>query len=123
MLELIEFGPSKNFSGKAPCDTPMVTVSRIGQVVFNKKAIDSFNFKHEEMILICQGVKDKKKWYFKKVTHGGFVLRIKKDGKNMLFVSKVITSKILLSLNTEKTTRFAIKPDLIDGCYWEIETN
>jgi hypothetical protein len=61
-MKFIEFGPTKNYAGKTPCDTPMITISRIGQIVLNEKAIETLKLKIGDMILLCQDADNKKHW-------------------------------------------------------------
>ena len=119
-MKFIEFGPSKNYAGKTPCDTPVITISRIGHVVLNPKAAEVMKLKNGDMIYLCQDESNKKQWAIKKTISGGFTLRQPKGKPYLLFMNKQITEKILMSHNTAKTERLIIG-DLIEGGYYPIK--
>jgi bifunctional DNA-binding transcriptional regulator/antitoxin component of YhaV-PrlF toxin-antitoxin module len=120
-MNFIEFGPQKFYAGKAPCETPMVTISRIGQIILNEKAVELLKVKPGDNVLVCQDADNKKSWAIKRTKSGGFVLRtIKKDKTPLLFRNKFIVEKILLSHNSSKTEKLPIG-DFIEGGYWPIE--
>jgi hypothetical protein len=123
-MNFIEFGPTKNYTGKTPCDTPMITISRIGHIVLNEKAVKTINLQKGDMILLCQDADNKKKWAIKKTKSGGFTLRNygNKGKAYLMFCARQITEKILISHNTAKTEKLPIGT-FIEGGYWPIELN
>ena len=119
-MKFIEFGPSKNHAGKTPSDIPMITVSRIGQIVLNPKASELMKLKNGDMIYLCQDESNKKQWAIKKTISGGFTFRSQKGKPHLMFSNKQITEKILMSHNTSKSERLMIG-DLIEGGYYPIK--
>jgi hypothetical protein len=120
-MNYIEFGPTKNYAGKTPCDTPMITISRIGMIVLNEKTVEIMKLKPGDNVLLCQDSDNKKNWALKKTKTGGFVLRIVKENKTpLLFRSRVLTEKILMSHNTAKTEKLPLG-EFMEGGYWPIE--
>jgi hypothetical protein len=120
-MNFIEFGPTKNYAGKTSCDTPMITISRIGMIILNEKAVEIMKLKSGDNVLLCQDSDNKKSWALKKTKVGGFVLRIvKKDKTPLLFRGRALIEKILMSHNTAKTEKLTIG-EFIEGGYWPIE--
>ena len=124
MIEVIPFG-SQKMGGAYKCDKPMVTISRNGMVTLNKKTMDLTGLKRGDMVLMCQGVENKKNWYIKKTDRDGFVLRKtygNTDYGSAIFISKFLTERILISLNKAKSLKLPVVEKQMEDGLWLIDT-